>query len=128
VVDDYKAFCSVLEQAMSAQPAPELKILFYEVNAVRKKYVPRHRHRLDAKHTTVEPIAPQPYHGGKHVKPPVRVWYGNAAETVELVCATDYIVKYKNNRKVGLATAIIHGKRHYKGDFPTTFFIMRMGD
>jgi hypothetical protein len=125
VVSDYESFCTVLEQAVTAQPSPALQHLFDEMNELRKKYAPHHRLTLDAEHTTAEPIPTQSYFGGKPVTPLPRVFYQTDTETIELKFTVDYEVSYKNNTEVGEATMTLHGKGHYTGQYVTTFHIAR---
>jgi hypothetical protein len=147
VVTDYEAFCDVLAVTLATAPTEALRALFGEVDVVRKKYAPRHRLKLDAEHTTTDPIPAQPYDDNKPVQPRTRVWYQaiteaeakakaeteaktkakTAADTEpkELEFTVDYEVSYKNNKKVGEATMIIHGKGKYIGRYYTKFFIVK---
>jgi hypothetical protein len=125
VVKDYEAFCDVLELTLASEPSAQLELLFGEMDELRKKYAPLHRHKLDAEHTTAEPIPVQPYNNGKPVTPLTRVWYKTGTETIELKFTKDYEVSYKNNTDVGEAIMTLHGKGHYAGQYITTFHIAR---
>jgi hypothetical protein len=125
VVADYETFCSMLELTLATEPTAQLELLFGEVNELRKRYAPHHRHKLDPAHTTAEPIPTQSYFGGKPITPLTRVFYKTDAETIELKFTVDYEVSYKNNTEVGEAYMTIHGKGHYSGQYVTTFHIAR---
>ena len=56
---------------------------------------------------------------GKAIKPTVTVKYSGK----KLKKGTDYTVSYKNNKKIGTATAIINGKGKYVGTRTVTFKI-----
>jgi len=125
VVADYETFCNALELQLATDPTEQLALLFDEVNIVRKIYAPPHRLRLSRKHTSAELIPPQPYFGGKPITPLTRIFYKADEETVELKFTIDYEVSYKNNKDVGDAMMIIHGKGKYRGQFVITFHITR---
>ena len=60
---------------------------------------------------------------GKALKPAVTVKFGKT----KLKKGTDYTVTYKNNKKIGLATAIVKGKGNYTGSKKVTFRINPKG-
>jgi hypothetical protein len=124
VVTDYENFCIVMEQMLAVEPAPQLALLFNEMNMLRRKYATGHGILLDPALTTVEPFPVEPF-TGKPVTPLPRVFFKAAASTVELQFAKDYTVTYRNNINVGEATLIIHGKGAYTGQYITTFHIAR---
>jgi hypothetical protein len=124
VVTDYEAFCNVLAVTLATDPTPALELVFGKVDIVRKKYAPPHRRRLDRAHTSADSVADQPYDNGKDVQPFTRVFYKTDDETTELVFTVDFEVSYKNNKKVGDAMMIIHGKGKYVGQFVITFHIV----
>jgi len=126
VVKDYEEFCSTLALTLSTLPTAQLKHLFDELNELRKKYAPPHRLKLDREHTTAEPIPTQPYDNDRPILPLTRVWYDGNAGNVELIFSVDFTVTYKNNKKVGEAEMIIHGKGKYTGQYLTTFHIAEM--
>lgn len=71
---------------------------------------------------TVSAIKDQAY-TGKEVKPSVTVKLGERERI--LTAGTDYTVSYKNNIKVGTATAVITGKGNYSGTITQTFKIVK---
>jgi hypothetical protein len=125
VVTDYEAFCNTLSLTLASEPTAQLEMLFKEMDDLRKKYAPPHRRRLDRVHTSATSIADQPYDNDKAVQPFVRVFYKTDDETAELVFTVDFEVSYKNNKKVGDALMIIHGKGKYVGQFLISFHIVR---
>ena len=60
---------------------------------------------------------------GKALKPAVTVKYGKA----KLKQGTDYTVTYRNNKKIGIATATVKGKGNYTGSKKVTFRINPKG-
>ena len=60
---------------------------------------------------------------GKALKPAVSVKFGKT----KLKMGTDYTVTYKNNKKIGLATATVKGKGKYSGSKKITFRINPKG-
>lgn len=60
---------------------------------------------------------------GKALKPAVTVKFGKT----KLKVGTDYSVTYKNNKKIGLATAIVKGKGKYSGAKKVAFKINPKG-
>ena len=60
---------------------------------------------------------------GKALKPAVSVKFGKT----KLKAGTDYTVTYKNNKKIGLATATVKGKGNYTGTKKVTFRINPKG-
>jgi hypothetical protein len=124
VVTDYEAFCSVLELMLASEPTEQLKGLFKELDELRRKYAPQHRRKLDGEHTTTEPIPPQPHKNDQPILPLTRAWYQTAAGVEELIFSVDFTVTYRDNKKVGEATMILHGKGKYTGKYYTKFFIV----
>ena len=61
---------------------------------------------------------------GKTKKPSVTI-KNNAGKTLKE--GTDYIVAYKNNTEVGIATVTITGKGNYTGTATKTFKINKAG-
>jgi hypothetical protein len=125
VVNDYEAFCAAIELLLATEPSAQMELLFDDVDIVRKKYAPLHRHKLDGSNTSVEKIPDQAYFGGKPITPIGRTFYQTGTETIELKFTIDYEVSYKNNTDVGQATLIVHGKGKYTGQVATTFYITR---
>jgi hypothetical protein len=153
VVTDYEAFCNTLLLMLDPVATEQLELLFDELNELRKRYAPAHRLKLDAAHTSTEPIPTQPYDAEKPVQPLTRVFYQALTEVEakilwepdptrapeptpahepavhalteprELEFTVDYEVSYKNNKKVGQATLIIHGKGKFTGQYLTYFYI-----
>jgi len=77
--------------------------------------------------TVMEPIPTQVYNSGQAITPlPVVYYQENEKPTLKLEFAKDYSVTYKNNKEVGMANLIIHGKGAYKGLKTTTFNIARI--
>jgi len=125
VVSDYELFSNLLVLQIATDPTEQLMLLFNEMNIVRKKYALPRRHRLSRKRTSAEIIPPQPYFGGKAITPLTRIFYTLPDETVELVFTVDYTVSYRNNKEVGDAMMIVHGRGKYVGQFMITFHITR---
>jgi hypothetical protein len=125
VVTDYEAFCSVLELIIATEPTEQLEILCKKMNEIRTKFAPHHRIELTGANTSIAKIADQTYFGGKALTPIGRTFYQTGTETVELEFPKDFEVSYENNKNVGQATLIIHGKGKYTGQVATTFYIVR---
>jgi hypothetical protein len=71
----------------------------------------------------VEVIPPQKYTGNAITPIPIVSYREEGKKVVALTFAEDYSVTYRNNRKVGTAEAILHGKGAYKGQKIVTFNI-----
>jgi hypothetical protein len=125
VVTAYEDFCTVTEQALSALPSHALEVLFNAINEVRVKYAPPHRIELTGANTSIAKIDDQAYFGGKALTPIGRTFHQTGTETVELEFPKDFEVSYENNKNVGQATLIVHGKGKYTGQVDTTFYIVR---
>jgi len=85
--------------------------------------LPLHRRRLSRRHTSAESIPTQPYFGSNPITPLTRVFYRTDDGTEELKFTIDYEVSYENNKEVGDALMILHGKGKYTGRFLITFHI-----
>jgi hypothetical protein len=104
---------------------------FIDLLNVEITYFNEHTHRHAKKdlsvgdHTVVEPIPTQTY-TEKPIAVIPKVYYReDEKQTVELVFAVDFSVTYKNNKDIGTADLIIHGKGKYKGQKTVTFNIAR---
>jgi hypothetical protein len=104
---------------------------FIDLLNVEITYFNEHTHRHARKdlsvgdHTVVEPIPTQPYTGKAVTVIPKVHYREDEKKTVELVFAVDFSVTYKNNKDVGTANLIIHGKGKYRGQKTVTFNIAR---
>jgi hypothetical protein len=76
-------------------------------------------------HTVVEPIPTQIYTGEPITVVPKVHYREEGKETKKLWLGKDFDVTYKNNKNVGMAEVIIHGKGEYKGQVTVTFNIAR---
>ncbi len=74
---------------------------------------------LDVSKCVISKI-PNQYWKNKRIKPAVAVTVGTKA----MVQGTDFTVKFKNNKKIGTATATITGLGNLKGSYQTTFKIL----
>ncbi|MDR1372963.1 MAG: DUF6261 family protein [Dysgonamonadaceae bacterium] len=101
----------------------ELIMLFNEkIDAINKSY---QRTRYDIADSEPEQI-PEQYFTGEKVTPNTKVYYKTEHKgTVLLAIGTDYDVRYRKNKNVGIATLIIHGIGGYKGKKSITFAIKR---
>ena len=110
--------------------------LLVEYNTLANRYnnlVKEHYGRLHAKTDIsggdIEPIGVQPYTGDRvnviPKKVTVTVTRGGKTETVDLVFAEDFTVRYKDNIGPGTATLIITGIGKYTGEIITTFNIAK---
>jgi hypothetical protein len=96
-------------------------------------YFNEHNHRTRKKnlsvtdHTIVEPIPTQNYMNGKAITPIPIAHYrmGGGVPVVELEFGVDFSLTYRNNKEVGMAMVILHGKGKYKGIVTVTFNIAR---
>jgi hypothetical protein len=120
VVVLYEQFCVVMEQTVMIMPSPPVNKLFAEMDQLRKRY-----HALTSKtgiaRADADPIPPQPYNGEEQ-EPSVCLRYRGILLEVDI----DYTVEYKNNVRVGTATAILRGIGNFNGRKALPFYIERV--
>jgi hypothetical protein len=119
----YGEFCTAVSVTLSALPSDGLRVLFNQLNTIRRQYIFRQPVSFRTAHTFTMPIALQAY-TGKAITPIPRVFVGTGDEATELVFSQDFTVTYRENTAVGEARIIIRGKGKYRGTHQTSFYIV----
>jgi hypothetical protein len=120
VIKGYDTLRTLVVKNLNMDNHSEVLIpVFRAMDDIRKKHSAHIRSKPDLKNAVTEIIALQTY-TGKAITPIPVVSYGGT----DLEFAKDFSITYKNNVKLGEATAILHGKGRFMGVHKRRFNIV----
>jgi hypothetical protein len=126
IEDVYHQITTIVDSGSALNLSPEyadfINMLNPEIERLNNQF---HHARHDIAAAQPAPIPPQPYANGGPVTPMPQVLYVTPKETLTLELGKDYNLSYRDNREVGNAYCIIHGKGAYRGSKTVTFVIIR---
>jgi hypothetical protein len=126
IQDVYHQITTVVDSGSALNLSPEyaafIDTLNPEIERLNNQF---HHARHDIAGAQPAPIPPQAYANGSPVNPTPQVLYVTPKETLTLELGKDYNLSYRDNREVGNAQCIIHGKGAYRGSKTVTFIITR---